>query len=264
MAEMFSQAFAGLPASRPEEIGLSRSALKQLVAAMERDIAAGRAPGASMLIARHGKVGFAQRLGLLRPEGPPMPEDAIFRIYSMTKPVVSVAAMTLVEDGGLLITDPLSKYIPAFSEMKVGVENGDKLDLVPAKRAITIQDLMRHTSGLTYGFTGNSRVQKLVFAQSMMSQTKTSAEHIEALAALRGGGRRAFVDDWRLRALRRDAQQRRRPQRRAHSRAAHDRLHGERPSCAGRGQGPRAAMARPRLRARLLRAHRRRPRPFGG
>ncbi len=184
MADMFSQAFAGLPASRPEEIGLSRSALKRLIAAMEREISTGRAPGASMLIARHGKVGFAQSLGLLRPEGPPMPDDAIFRIYSMTKPVVSVAAMTLIEDGRILITDPLSKYIPAFAEMKVGVENGDKLDLVPAKRPITIQDLMRHTSGLTYGFTGNSQVQKLVFAQSMMSQERTATEHIEALAAL--------------------------------------------------------------------------------
>ena len=79
----------------------------------------------------------------------------------MTKPIVSVAAMTLVEDGRLLITDPLAEYIPAFADMKVGVENGDKLDLVPAKRQITIQDLMRHTSGLTYGFTGAGAVRKL-------------------------------------------------------------------------------------------------------
>jgi CubicO group peptidase (beta-lactamase class C family) len=177
-------AFAGLPTARPEEIGLSRAGLKQLIAAMEREVAAARAPGLSMLIARHGKIGFAQSLGALRPDGPAMPDDAVFRIYSMTKPIVSVAAMTLVEEGRLLITDPVSKYIPAFAETKVGIENGDGLDLVPAKRPITIQDLMRHTSGLTYAFTGSSRVQKLLAEARFGSPDKTMAEHVEALAAL--------------------------------------------------------------------------------
>jgi CubicO group peptidase (beta-lactamase class C family) len=113
-----------------------------------------------------------------------MPADAIFRIYSMTKPIVSVAAMTLVEEGRLFLPDPLAKYIPAFAETKVGVENGDGLDLVPLKRPITIHDLLRHTSGLTYGFTGASEVQKLVFAAKPMSQKKSAAEHVEAMAAL--------------------------------------------------------------------------------
>ena len=149
-----SNALSGLPTARPEEVGLSSAGLRRMIDAMEREIAASRAPGMSMLIARHGKVAFAQSLGALRPDGPPMSADAIFRIYSMTKPIVSVAAMTLVEEGRLLISDPLAKYIPAFADMKVGVENGGKLDLVAAKRPITIQDLMRHTSGLTYGFTG--------------------------------------------------------------------------------------------------------------
>ena len=107
-----------------------------------------------MLIARHGKVAYRQCLGLLRPDGPALCEDAIFRIYSMTKPVVSVAAMMLVEEGRLSIIDPVSTYIPAFANVKVGVANGGQLDLAPLKRPITIQDLMRHTSGLTYGFTG--------------------------------------------------------------------------------------------------------------
>ena len=88
-----------------------------------------------MLIARNGKVGFTRTLGDLGPDGPAMPLDAIFRIYSMTKPIVSVAAMMLVEEGRMLITDPLSEYIPAFAETKVGVENGDRLDLVPLKTA---------------------------------------------------------------------------------------------------------------------------------
>ena len=184
MPDTLPAAFAGLTTARPEEIGLERAALQRLTAAMEREIAAGRAPGVSMLIARHGKVGFAEGLGALRPGGPPMPEDAIFRIYSMTKPIVSVAAMTLVEEGRLLINDPVSKYIPAFAEMKVGVENGEALELVPAKRPITIQDLMRHTSGLTYGFTGGSKVQKLVSAADLRNQERTAAEHVEAIARL--------------------------------------------------------------------------------
>ena len=184
MPDTLAAAFAALPTAPPEELGLEPAALKRLTAVMEREIAAGRAPGVSMLIARHGKVGFAQTLGALRPGGPAMPLDAIFRIYSMTKPIVSVAAMTLVEEGRMLITDPVSKYIPAFAEMKVGVERGAELDLVPAKRQITIQDLMRHTSGLTYAFTGASRVQKLLAEARFGSPDKTMAEHVEALAAL--------------------------------------------------------------------------------
>ncbi len=184
MTDTLTRTFAGLPTAEPDEVGLSRPALKRLTTVMEREIAAGRAPGVSMLIARNGKVGFAKTLGALGPDGPAMPPDAIFRIYSMTKPIVSVAAMMLVEEGRMLITDPVSNFIPAFAETKVGMENGDGLDLVPLKRPITIQDLMRHTSGLTYGFTGTSKVQKLVAAANFLSQDRTLAEHVEALAAL--------------------------------------------------------------------------------
>ena len=183
MTDTLTRTFAGLPTAEPDEIGLSRSGLKRLTAVMEREIAAGLAPGLSMLIARNGKIGFTKALGALAPDGPAMSLDAIFRIYSMTKPIVSVAAMMLVEEGRMLITDPLSKYIPAFADSKVGVETGDRLDLVPLKRPITIQDLMRHTSGLTYGF-GTSKVDKLVAAARVTSQEKTMAEHAETLAAL--------------------------------------------------------------------------------
>ena len=184
MTETRTRTFAGLPTAEPDAIGLSRAGLKRLTAVMEREIAAGRAPGVAMLVARDGKVGFAKALGSLGPEGPAMSLDAIFRIYSMTKPIVSVAAMMLVEEGRMLITDPLAKYIPSFADVKVGVESGDDLDLVPLKRPITIQDLMRHTSGLTYGYTGTSKVQVLVAAAGVMSQEKTLAEQTEALAAL--------------------------------------------------------------------------------
>src|SRR6202041_3710787 len=127
---------------------------------------------------------YRESVGALRPGGPAMTDDRLFRISSMTKPIVSVAAMMLVEEGRLLITDPVSKFIPAFANTKVGVVNGDKLDLAPLKRPITVQDLMRHTSGLTYGYTGTSKVQALVAASGVGSQKRTLAEDVEALAAL--------------------------------------------------------------------------------
>ena len=174
----------GLPTAEPEEVGLSRPALTRISEAMAREIAAGRAAGVSMLVARHGRVAYAERFGLLKPGGPPMPSDAIFRIYSMTKPIVCVAAMTLIEEGKLLLADPVAKYLPAFTEMKVGVERDGALELVPAKRPITIHDLMRHTSGLTYGFGGNSAVQRIVADADIINLSKPTAEQINRLAAL--------------------------------------------------------------------------------
>jgi CubicO group peptidase (beta-lactamase class C family) len=113
-----------------------------------------------------------------------MPADAIFRIYSMTKPIVCVAAMTLVEEGRLLLTDPIAKYLPAFAEMKVGVERDGVLQLVPAKRPIVIHYLMRHTSGLTYGFAGATAVHRLVAEADIVNVSKPIAEQIDRLAAL--------------------------------------------------------------------------------
>ena len=136
-----------------------------------------------MLIARKGKIGYLQTVGALKPGGPDMPLDAIFRIYSMTKPVVSVAAMMLVEEGRLLLADPVSKFVPAFADAKVGIARGEELELVALKRPITVQDLMRHTSGLTYGFTGPSLVQRLLKQTTVMSLDKTTAEQADALAA---------------------------------------------------------------------------------
>ena len=94
-----------------------------------------------------------------------MTDDTIFRLYSMTKPITSVAAMMLIDEGKLKLDDPVAKYIPSFAKAKVGVEkkptNGEKvLELVPVNRPITILDLMRHTSGITYGFYGDSMVRQ--------------------------------------------------------------------------------------------------------
>jgi CubicO group peptidase (beta-lactamase class C family) len=173
-----------LPNAPSETVGLIPERLERLTAVMAGEIQEKKAPGVSMLIARNGKIAYRESVGALRPGGPPMSEDAIFRIYSMTKPIVSVAAMMLVEEGRLVITDPVSKYIASFAEVKVGVVNGDKLNLAPLRRPITIQDLMRHTSGLTYGFTGASPVQKLAKAADVVSSDRTSAENVEAIAKL--------------------------------------------------------------------------------
>ncbi len=173
-----------LPYVPSERLGFDPHRLDRLTDAMQRQIDEGKAPGLSMLIARHGKIAYRQSLGELRPGGPAMSDDAIFRIYSMTKPMVSVAAMMLVEEGRLSVLDPVSNYIPAFADVKVGVPTGDRLDLQPLARPITVQDLMRHTSGLTYGFTGVTPVQKLIKAANVLSADRTTAENVEAMAAL--------------------------------------------------------------------------------
>jgi CubicO group peptidase (beta-lactamase class C family) len=174
----------GLSYAPSETLGFIPERLERLTDIMARQVEEKKAPGVSMLIARHGKIAYRQSVGVLRPGGPPMTDDAIFRIYSMTKPIVSVAAMMLVEEGRLLITDPVSKYIPAFANAKVGIVNGDRLGLAPLKRPITVQDLMRHTSGLTYGFTGVSPVQKLTRAANVVNSSRSLAENVDAMAAL--------------------------------------------------------------------------------
>ena len=123
-----------LAAADPEQAGLSAAGLARLSAVMQREVDARHVPGVAMLIARGGKVGYRRDIGALRPDGPPMPSDAIFRIYSMTKPIVSVALMMLVEEGQLFIADPIAKFVPEFANPKVGIEKDGKLELVAAER----------------------------------------------------------------------------------------------------------------------------------
>lgn len=170
--------FAGLALTDPEAIGLSTPRLERFAAVIGREIAQGRAPGAALMVARRGKVGLARAFGALRPEGPAMPLDALYRVYSMTKPIVTVAAMTLVEEGRLFLTDPLSKYLPAFKTATVGGERA------AMRREITIHDLMRHTSGLCYGFTGASPVQREVHAAGLINSARDPDEAMAALAGL--------------------------------------------------------------------------------
>lgn len=147
-------------AETPSEMRASAVAeLRDGLAAM---IAEGRLPNAQVVIAKGGKDIVRFRLGDLdRESGTPLPEDAIFRLYSMTKPITTVAAMMLVEEGRISLDAPISRYIPEFANMRV-YESGGLEDMVtvPAARAITVRDLMSHSSGLTYNFTGNTPVQQ--------------------------------------------------------------------------------------------------------
>jgi CubicO group peptidase (beta-lactamase class C family) len=173
------------PKASPENVGVNPRRLKRLSAVMARQVTEEKkAPGLQMLIARNGKIAFHESVGALKPGGPAMPDDAIFRIYSMTKPIVSVAAMMLVEDGRLLLSDPISAYLPAFAKMTVGVERDGKFERVPAVRPITVLDLMRHTSGLTYGFRGTSRGHQLTHEANILSQDRSMDEHMAVLARL--------------------------------------------------------------------------------
>jgi CubicO group peptidase (beta-lactamase class C family) len=166
----------GEPVAAPEELGLAPLGVDRLSSIMQREVERGHVPGVSMLIARRGRVGYRRDFGALRPGGPAMPENAIFRIYSMTKPIVSVALMILLEEGKLFVADPISKFIPELANVKVGVERDGSLDLVAAKRAITVHDLLRHTSGLTYAFTGNAAVQRRYGAANLFTGDPANAK----------------------------------------------------------------------------------------
>jgi CubicO group peptidase (beta-lactamase class C family) len=176
---------APLPTGKPEEVGLSQAALDRLSAALSDRIASGHIPGAVALVARHGKVAYHQAFGRQDPASDkPMATDAIFRIYSMTKAIVSVAVMMLWEEGRLLLSDPISKFIPAFADTKVGIIAGDSYTLAAPKTPITIQDLLRHTSGLTYEFRGATPIHK-AYTQARVARLKQSNEdQVAELAGL--------------------------------------------------------------------------------
>jgi CubicO group peptidase (beta-lactamase class C family) len=174
-----------LPQAKPESLGLSSTRLQQMSDAFKREIDKGTLPGATVMVARRGQIGWFEALGKQSPAAAaPMAHDSIFRIFSMTKPIVSVGIMMLLEDGHFVLNDPVAKFIPEFAGQKVGVENNGKLDLVPPRRPITIQDLLRHTSGITYDHTGNSLVQQLYQQSRLRSRKISNAEHAALVASL--------------------------------------------------------------------------------
>jgi CubicO group peptidase (beta-lactamase class C family) len=174
-----------LPQAKPESLGLSPVRLQRMSDAFKREVDKGTIPGATIMVARKGQIGWFDAIGRQSPSAStPMAHNSIFRIYSMTKPIVSVGIMMLVEEGHCLLSDPVAKFIPEFANQQVGVENDGKLDLVPLKRAMTIQDLLRHTSGITYDHTGNGLVQQLYQQSRLRSRKITNAEHAVMVAGL--------------------------------------------------------------------------------
>ncbi len=154
-----------LPRAKPENVGMSSERLARISTTLKADIEAGRIPGAVIAIARHGKLVMLDAYGWRdKAAGVAMTTDTIFNIASMTKPMTTVGALMLYEQGKILIDDPLSKYFPKFANMRVAARdaNGEPTaETVPANRQITIQDLLRHTSGLVYGGRGITLVHKM-------------------------------------------------------------------------------------------------------
>jgi CubicO group peptidase (beta-lactamase class C family) len=184
-----------VPTTKPEEVGLSAERLARINEMMKRHLAAGDFAGGVTLVARKGKIAHLEAHGVMDLESKlPMPKNAVFRIASMTKPVTGVAIMMMMEEGKLRITDPVSKFIPEFKDMKVAVASpaqgppppppaagqaavAPRFYTVPAERQITIRDLLTHTSGLASGPMGNSDVRKIA-----RKPTETLADYIPRLA----------------------------------------------------------------------------------
>ena len=170
----------GLPkAECPEQVGLSSARLARAAEIIRADVERRLIPGAVLLIARFGRVGYAEAFGYRdREAAAPMALDAIFRIASMTKPLTSVAAMMLSEEGSLEIAAPVANYLPEFAAMTVGAERRK------AERTMTVQDLLRHTSGLTYAAFGDSPVQMIWRDANLMDEAETIAQTVQKLGRL--------------------------------------------------------------------------------
>ena len=174
-----------LPLAAPEEIGLSSARLARVGAVMRGEIERGRVPGAVALVARRGRLGLFDSFGQRdAASGAPMARDTIFRIYSMTKPITSVAAMMLWEEGRFLLGDPVDKYLPDLAGLQVAVARGGEIERVPAERAITIQDLLRHTSGLTYEFRGSGPVHKMYQSARLYSRAQSNGDQVASLGKI--------------------------------------------------------------------------------
>lgn len=164
-----------LPIAAPDSVGLGR--LERITQFFRRDTTSKRLPGAVVMIARNGQIAYQEAFGVRDPKpAAPMQKDSIFRVHSMTKPITAVAVLMLMEEGKIRLSDPIAKYLPALKDPKVLIEQVDASGhrssaIVPADRAITIQQLMTHTSGITYG-SGNSAQQQMM-AQAGISLSAT-------------------------------------------------------------------------------------------
>ena len=170
-----------LPAMQAEALGLSAKRLQNISVVFRKQVSEGRLPGVVFMVARNGKLAYADAIGSLDPDKQqPMPVDAIFRIYSMTKPLVSVAAMLLVEDGTIELTDPVSRYLPSLKNLQVSDARINEefaktwYGLVPALQEMTVQDLLRHSSGLVYGEITSNQPVKDAYRDSGLYSTETN------------------------------------------------------------------------------------------
>jgi CubicO group peptidase (beta-lactamase class C family) len=177
--------------ARPEALGFSPERLTALTQTYQGYIDRGELPGAVMLIARNDEIAYFQAIGFQdRVKKTPMKSDAIFRLASMTKPIVSVAAMELVEQGKLDLDAPVSKYLPEFKDLQVGVEKLDEktgqpaLTMEPQKRPMIVQDLLRHTAGLVYGQFGDHLIHKMYRDANVSDRNETLAEMVTKLSKL--------------------------------------------------------------------------------
>lgn len=183
--------------STPEQVGMSAERLGRITTMLKKEIAEGKLPGVVVMVARKGKIIYSDAIGFQdKGANAPMQLDAIFRIYSMTKPLASVAAMTLVEDGVIQLTDPISKFLPAFKDMQVsvatpGADGKATYTNVPAARPIIVQDLLRHSAGLAYAEITKNEPVKAAYVEAKFSQPgiheydsrgMTPAEQVERIA----------------------------------------------------------------------------------
>ncbi|SFN19941.1 CubicO group peptidase, beta-lactamase class C family [Bradyrhizobium sp. Rc3b] len=169
---------------------LSAQGLAKVSDYIRNEIVTGKIPGAILLLQQHGKPVYYENFGVrdVATESS-MSADTIFRLYSMSKPITSVMAMMLVEEGKLALEDAVAKYIPAFADMKVGVEKKAEdgkvsLALEPLQRPVTIKDLLRHTAGLPYGSSGGGAVRELYAAANLFNGDVSNADFVAKLAAL--------------------------------------------------------------------------------
>ncbi|TAJ26223.1 MAG: class A beta-lactamase-related serine hydrolase [Reyranella sp.] len=177
-------------AGKPEDVGLSSAQLKRIEAVTQKHVDDGLVPGAVMLVARRGKVAWVSTLGKRDiAQGDAMKPDAIFRIYSMTKPIVSVAIMQMVEEGKMQVSDPVSRFLPEIGKMKVaneklGNDGRPVMQLSDPDRPMTVQDLLRHTSGLTYGSRGTSLVNQSYVTAKLGDRSMNNEEFVATLSTL--------------------------------------------------------------------------------
>jgi CubicO group peptidase (beta-lactamase class C family) len=176
-----------LPAAKPETLGLSSERLERIGTAVQHDIDDKRIAGAVTLVIRHGHVAWFKSLGMMdREAGKAMQPDAMFRICSMTKPITSVAVMMLYEEGRFLLEDPVSKYLPEFKNPKVLVRpaSGEPYS-IPATKEITVRDLLRHTSGITYQWNGDlgPMYESAGVASGLLQYEGTIGDSVKHLAA---------------------------------------------------------------------------------